>query len=143
MYYTYCHKTNHNVETCRINGKEDPIPTISEVTTQHIKVERPVKYSCHICDDTRHKIIDCPKYNDMQNMFENKGVKPIDKQVVVEPKVSNPSVHIMDVNVAITRSKVTKNKCLRTWSQLKSFLLTRKRSTYYNNLLSKLFMRCK
>jgi hypothetical protein len=76
-------------------------------------------------------------------MFENKGVKPIDKQVVVEPKVSNPSVHIMDVNVAITRSKVTKNKCLRTWSQLKSFLLTRKRSKYYNNLLSKLFMRCK
>jgi hypothetical protein len=41
-------------------------------------------------------------------MFKNKGVKPIEKQVVVEPKVSNPSVHMADVNMAITRSKVTK-----------------------------------
>jgi len=67
-----------------------------------------VKYSCHICGDIGHKIIDCPKYNDMQNMFKNKTMKPIDKQVVVEPKVSNPLVHMVDVNMAITRSKVTK-----------------------------------
>ncbi len=26
----------------------------------------------------------------MENMFKNKGMKPIDKQVMVEPKVSNP-----------------------------------------------------
>ncbi len=43
----------------------------------------------------------------MYNMFKNKGVKSIEKQVVVEPKVSNPSIHMMDVNMAITRSKVT------------------------------------
>ncbi len=67
-----------------------------------------MKYSCHICGDIGHKIIDCPKYNDMQNMFKNKTMKPIDKQVVVEPKVSNPLVHMVDVNMAITRSKVTK-----------------------------------
>jgi hypothetical protein len=42
-----------------------------------------VKYSCHICGDTGHKTIDCPKYNDMQNMLKNKGVEPIEKQVVV------------------------------------------------------------
>jgi hypothetical protein len=30
-------------------------------------------------------------------MFKNKGVKTIKKQVVVEPKVANPSVHIVDV----------------------------------------------
>jgi hypothetical protein len=41
-------------------------------------------------------------------MFKNKGVKPTDKQVVVESKVSNPSVHMVDVNMAITKSKVTK-----------------------------------
>jgi len=40
-------------------------------------------------------------------MFKNKIVKPTDKQVVVEPKVSNPSVHMVDVNVAIISSKVT------------------------------------
>jgi hypothetical protein len=31
----------------------------------------------------------------MQNMFKDKGVKPTEKQVVVEPKVSNPSVHMV------------------------------------------------
>jgi hypothetical protein len=49
-------------------------------------------YSCHICGDTRHKIINCLKYNDMHNMFKNKGMKATKKQVVVEPKVANPSV---------------------------------------------------
>jgi hypothetical protein len=49
-----------------------------------------MKYSCHICGDTRHKIIDCLKYNDMQNIFKNKRMKPTEKQVVIEPKVSNP-----------------------------------------------------
>jgi hypothetical protein len=41
-------------------------------------------------------------------MFKNKTMKPIEKQVVVEPKVSNPLVHMVDVNMAITKSKVTK-----------------------------------
>jgi len=65
MYYTNCHRTNHNVETYRVKKKEDHVPAIFEVITQHIKVQRPIKYSCHICGDTRHKIINCPKYNDM------------------------------------------------------------------------------
>ncbi len=34
-----------------------------------------MRYSYHICGDTRHKIIDYPKYNDMHNMFKNKGMK--------------------------------------------------------------------
>jgi hypothetical protein len=106
MYCTNCHKINHNVETCRIKRKEDPIPTISDVITQQIKVQRHVRFSCHICGDTRHKIIDSPKYNDMKNMFKNKRVKPTNKQVVVEPKVSKPSIHMVDVNMAITGSKV-------------------------------------
>ncbi len=67
-----------------------------------------MKYFCHIYGDIRHKIIDCPKYNDMQNMFKNEKVNTIDKQVVVAPKVANPLVHIVDVNMAIIRSKDTK-----------------------------------
>ncbi len=39
-----------------------------------------MRYSCHICGDIRHKIIDYLKYNDMQNMFKNKGVKTIEKK---------------------------------------------------------------
>jgi hypothetical protein len=67
-----------------------------------------MKYFYHICGDTGHKIVDCLKYNDMHNLFKNKGVKLTKRQVVVEPKVSNPSIHIVDVNMAITKSKVTK-----------------------------------
>ncbi len=72
-----------------------------------------MKYSCHICGDTGHKIIHCPKYNDMQNMFKNKGVKTIKKPFVVEPKVANPSIHVMDVNMAIAKSKVTKEQVFK------------------------------
>ncbi len=65
-----------------------------------------MRYSHPICGDVGHKIIDCPKYNDMQNMFKNKGMKATKKQDVVKPKVSNPLVHMVDVNMAITKSKV-------------------------------------
>jgi hypothetical protein len=87
--------------------KEDHVPTVSQVSTQQIIVQRHVKHSYHICGDIRHKTIDCPKYSDMQNMFKNKGMKPIKKQNVVKPKISNPSIHMVDVNMAITKSKVT------------------------------------
>jgi hypothetical protein len=40
-------------------------------------------------------------------MFKNKGVKLTTREVVVEPKVSNPLIHINDVNMAITKNKVT------------------------------------
>jgi hypothetical protein len=39
-------------------------------------------------------------------MFKNKGVKIAKKPYVVELKVVNPSIHMVDVNMAITRSKV-------------------------------------
>jgi hypothetical protein len=39
-------------------------------------------------------------------MFKNKGVKPTKKLTMVKPKVSNPSIHVVDVNMAITMSKV-------------------------------------
>ncbi len=79
MYCTNCHKTNHDVETYKVKRKENHVPKIFEVTTQQIKVQRLVQYSCHICGVTGHKIIDCPKYNDMYNMFNNKGMKTAEK----------------------------------------------------------------
>jgi hypothetical protein len=39
-------------------------------------------------------------------MFKNKGVKTVEKPFVVEPKVVDPSIHMVDVNMAITKSKV-------------------------------------
>jgi hypothetical protein len=66
-----------------------------------------MKYYYHICGDTGHKIIDCPKYSDMQNMFKNKGMSIVEKPSMVELKVTNSSVHMVDVNMSITRNKVT------------------------------------
>ncbi len=87
-----CHGTNYNVENYKVKIKKYFVPTISEVTVEQIKEQKLVRYSYHICGDTRHKIINCLKYNDMQNMFKNKGVKTTKKQVVVQPKVTNPLV---------------------------------------------------
>jgi hypothetical protein len=39
-------------------------------------------------------------------MFKNKGMKTVKKQVMVGPKVSNPSIHMVDANMAITRNNV-------------------------------------
>jgi hypothetical protein len=72
-------------------------------------------------------------------MFKNKTMKPKNKQVVVEPKVSNPLVHMLDVNMATTKNKLLKNMYLR----IESLLLIGKRNKNYNNLLSRLYRRCK
>jgi hypothetical protein len=56
-------------------------------------------------------------------MFKKKGVKP-KKKIVVEPKVSNPSVHMVDVNMAITRSKVTEKQVFKNRELIKKKFIT-------------------
>jgi hypothetical protein len=111
--------TNHNVETCRVKRKEDHVFAISKVIIQRIKVHRPMRYSCHIYGDMGHKIINCPKYSDMQNIFKNKGVKIVEKSSMVEPKVANTSVHMVDVNMVIARSKVTEEHVFKDREPIK------------------------
>ncbi len=94
MYCTNCHKINHNVETCRIKRKEDHVPAVYEVDTQQIKVQRLVRYSCHICGDTRPMIVDYPKYSGMHNIFKDKRMNIVKKPSMVEPKVTNPLIHL-------------------------------------------------
>ncbi len=59
----------------------------------------------------------------MQNMFKNKKMKSTEK-----PYVVNPSIHVVDINMAITRGKVTeeqmftdkelsKKKCAIDWEK--------------------------
>ncbi len=55
----------------------------------------------------------------MQNMFKNKGVKTIEKQVVIKPKVTKPSIHIMDVNMANTKSKVIEKQMFKDREPIK------------------------
>ncbi len=80
----------------------------------------------------------------MHNMFKNKGVKTTKKPSMVKPKVANPSIHMVDVNMAITKNKVTKEHVFKDRSQSRrSMLLIGKRNKDYNNLLSRLYKRCK
>jgi hypothetical protein len=46
-------------------------------------------------------------------MFLQKGMKTIEKPFVVEPKVINLSVRVVDVNMAITRSKVIEEQVFK------------------------------
>ncbi len=82
----------------------------------------------------------------MQNMFKNKGVKITEKPFVMEPKVVNPSVHIMDVNHGwlLPRERLLKIKFSKTKIQSRRNLpLVGKKNKNYNNLLSKQYKRCK
>jgi hypothetical protein len=45
--------------------------------------------------------------------LRTKGMKTINKLFVVEPKVVNPLVHIVDVNIAITKKKVIKKQVFK------------------------------
>jgi len=46
-------------------------------------------------------------------MFKNKGMKTTEKQVMVKSKVSNLLVHMVDVNMAITKNKVTEKQVFK------------------------------
>ncbi len=52
-------------------------------------------------------------------MFKNKGVKPIKKKIVVELVVSNPSVHLVDVNMTITKNKVIEEQMFKDRKPIK------------------------
>jgi hypothetical protein len=52
-------------------------------------------------------------------MFKNKGLKTTKKPSMVEPKVANPSVHIVDVNMAITKSNVTEKQMFKDRKPIK------------------------
>jgi hypothetical protein len=57
-------------------------------------------------------------------MFKNKGMKTTEKPFVVEPKVVNPSVHIVDVNMAITKNKVIEEQMFKDKKPIKKKLAT-------------------
>jgi hypothetical protein len=52
-------------------------------------------------------------------MFKNKGMKTTKKPSMVEPKVVNSSVHTVDVDMAITRSKDTEKQMFKDKKPIK------------------------
>ncbi len=68
-FYTNCGMTNHNVETCR---KEQTRVAITKVAQPSQKPQKTFLYACRICGLNGHKMIDCPKFIEMQKMFHGK-----------------------------------------------------------------------
>jgi hypothetical protein len=57
-------------------------------------------------------------------MFKNKGVKTTEKQSMVEPKVVNLLIHVVDVNMAITRKKVNEEQMFKDREPIKKKFVT-------------------
>ncbi len=64
-------------------------------------------YGCHICGLNGHKITNCPKFVEMQKMFQGKNASNLDKKMVSKVNIIIVNVNVIDVNVAI-RSRITK-----------------------------------
>jgi hypothetical protein len=64
-------------------------------------------YGCHICGLNGHKITNCPKFVEMQKMFQGKNASNLDKKMVSKVNIIIVNVNVIDVNVVI-RSRITK-----------------------------------
>ncbi len=53
--------------------KKEPIIVAIEATTQICKHPRPLTYPYHIYGIVGHKLMNCPRFGEMQSMFKDKG----------------------------------------------------------------------
>jgi hypothetical protein len=97
--------TNHNVETCKKKKEQTTVAT-TEVAQPSQKTQTTSSYACQIYGLNAHKMIDCPKFVEMQKMFHGKSVTIANVQHVTKTQTIIVDVNVVDVNVS-TRSKVT------------------------------------
>jgi hypothetical protein len=57
-------------------------------------------------------------------MFKKKGVKTTKKPFVMDPKVVNPLVHVVDLNMAITKSEVIEEQMFKYREPIKKKFTT-------------------
>jgi len=93
------------MEMWQSKKKEKPIVVTMEVNAQPTKQLKPLTYLYHICGLKRHKLITCPKFNEMQSMFKDKGNQNVEKKHVADVKVTITFMNMVDVHVTTTRSK--------------------------------------
>ncbi len=93
------------METCKSNKtKEEPIVAFVEPTTQASKPPRPFNFPCHIYGMVGHKLTNCLRFWEMQNMFKDKGGKTTKTKPKIEVKVAIASINM----VSVTYSKQDK-----------------------------------
>jgi hypothetical protein len=51
---------------------EEPTIATIKTTTKVGKPLRPLNYPCRICGVVGHKLTNCPRFGEMQNMFKDK-----------------------------------------------------------------------
>ncbi len=79
----------------------------TKVTQPSQKPHKTSSYACHIYGLNIHKMIDCPKFDEMQKMFHGKSVAITKVQPIVETQTITVDVNVVDVNLT-TRSKIIK-----------------------------------
>jgi len=93
------------VETCKSKKKEEPNVAFVEATTQASKPPRSLNYPCHICKIVSHKLMNCRRFGEMQNMFKDKGGQTTKTKPTIKVKVVITSINMVGVNVII-QSKI-------------------------------------
>jgi hypothetical protein len=80
----------------------------TKATQPSQKTQNISSYVCRICDLNGHKMIDCPKFDEMQKIFHGKSIIVVKVQLVVETQTIIVDVNVVDVSIT-TRSKVIEN----------------------------------
>jgi hypothetical protein len=74
---TNCERDNHNVETCKVNKKKEPISIVAtKATNQLQKCQKNNSYTCHICGLNGHKMTYCPKFAEEASYHMNLELEP-------------------------------------------------------------------
>ncbi len=92
-----------------VKKKEEPTIVVTNVPIQIQKVQKNDSYACHIYALNGHKMTDCPKFVDMQKMFQGKNASNSNGKMLVDVKILTAIVNAIDVNVP-TQSKIIKKQ---------------------------------
>jgi hypothetical protein len=73
MCYINCHHINHNIKTCKNKKEEEPTIIVTKSTIRASKPPKPLDYPCHTCGMLGHKLTNCSRFGEMQNMFKDQN----------------------------------------------------------------------
>ncbi len=95
--------TNYNVETCK-EKKQQTIMEATKATQHNQKPQKTYSYACHIYGLNGRKMINYPKFIEMQKMLNGKSMTVVEVQLAIETQTVTTNVNVVDVNV-MTRNK--------------------------------------
>ncbi len=87
---------------CWSKKKEKPIVVAMEVNAQRKTIDIPL---LHLWIK-QHKLTTCPKFNELQIVFINKGNQNVEKKHVFDVNVTITFMNMVDMHVTTTRRNV-------------------------------------